>query len=67
MIVQLTTDQLRKLADQVEAYTQIMNAGGRITNLSQQLYVDEKPVAYLHWWEDAREFLCEFLDFAPGG
>ena len=66
MIVRITAEHLRKLADQIEGYTRIMQAGGTVENLAGPLFVEGVPVAYLHWWEDGRVFLCEFLDFKPG-
>ncbi len=67
MIVRVTSDQLRNLADQIDGYTRIMRAKGTVENLAGPLYVKGEPIAYLHWWEDQRTFLCEFLDFKPGG
>ena len=66
MILRFTSDQLRRLANQVDAYTQIQLAGGAISDLSGPLFLEDKKVAYLFWWEDERTFLCEFLDFEPG-
>ena len=63
MIIRLTPTQLRKLATQVEAYTAIVRADGAFPESAKPLKVDDIHLAYLFWWEDGRQFLCEFLDF----
>jgi len=65
MIVRRTPEQLRKLADQADAYTAIAVAGGKSPESGTVLEVDGQQMAYLFWWEDQQKYLVEFLDFNP--
>lgn len=64
MILRLTADQLRKLADQVDALTAFKVAGG--TQVPAVLSVDDEALAYTAWWEDRQQVMAEFIDFTPG-
>lgn len=66
MILKLTADQLRKLADQVEAHTALKAAGAEHPHCNTVLTVDGKKLAYLAWWQDREEHLAEFICFPPG-
>jgi hypothetical protein len=66
MIARLTSAQLRKLADQVDAYTALAHAGADHPAPNTVLQVDGVALAYLAWWEDQRQHLAEFISFTPG-
>ena len=65
MILRCTSEQLRKLADQADAYTAIAAAGGKPPESGTVLEVDGQKIAYLFWWEDKQRYLVEFLNFKP--
>jgi len=66
VIVRFSSEQLRKLADQLDAYTQLESAGAEHPEPNTVLSVDECKLAYLHWWQDKECFLAEFISFVPG-
>lgn len=67
MIIRLTSDQLIKLAKQLEALNKLHHEGGdRDIPSNRVLKVDGKPLAYIYWWQDKEEYMAEFLDFKPG-
>lgn len=66
MIVRLTSEQLRKLADQVDAYTALSAAGANHPPSNTVLTVDGQKLAYLAWWQDREDHLAEFICFTPG-
>lgn len=66
MIARLTSDQLRKLADQVDAYTALHRADAPHPRPNTVLSVDGVALAYLAWWQDREMHLAEFISFTPG-
>lgn len=66
VIVRLTAEQLRKLADQVDAYTALSAAGADHPAPNTVISVDGQKLAYLHWWHDREEHMAEFISFVPG-
>jgi hypothetical protein len=66
MIARLTSAQLRKLADQVDAYTALHHAGAPHSSSQTVLRVDGAALAYLAWWDDREQHLAEFISFTPG-
>lgn len=66
VIIRLTSDQLRKLADQVDAHTALHRAGANHPSANTVLTVDERKLAYLAWWHDQDEHMAEFTNFVPG-
>lgn len=66
MIARLTSMQLRKLADQVDAFTALAEAGADHPQPNTVLRVNGVALAYLAWWEDQRQHSAEFVSFTPG-
>lgn len=66
VIIRLTSDQLRKLADQVDAYTALAAAGAEHHGANTVLSVDGEKLAYLAWWQDEEMHTAEFTSFVPG-
>lgn len=66
VIIRLTADQLRKIADQLDAYTALEAAGANHPTSNTVITVDELKIAYLHWWDSQAEFMAEFISFQPG-
>lgn len=66
LILRLTSEQLRKLADQVDAYTALHEAGAEHPKPNTVLTVDRQKLAYLAWWQDGEQHVAEFSSFAPG-
>lgn len=66
VIIRFTSDQLRKIADQLDAYTALEVAGADHQKPSTVVTVDELKVAYLHWWHDRQQYMAEFISFVPG-
>lgn len=66
VIIRLTSDQLRKLADQVDAYTALAAAGAEPHHANTVLSVDGEKLAYLAWWQDEQMQMAEFTSFVPG-
>lgn len=66
MILRLTAEQLRKVADQLDAHTALKAAGADHLPANTVIRVDGQRLAYLHWWEDAEQWTAEFIDFRPG-
>lgn len=66
MIARLTAEQLRSLADQLDAHTKITAAGGRFLGSNTVLTVDGAQLAYAHWHQDGARWLAEFICFTPG-
>ena len=60
MIQPLTSDQLRKVADQVDAWTAIAWAEG--DSPTAILRVNGVPTARLLWWEKKKIYLADFPD-----
>ncbi len=70
MIARLTSDQLRKMADQLDAWTMLTKSGGIHPPVNSSIVVHDKngkPVraAYIYWWEDERRFMAEIPSFRP--
>src|SRR5262245_14607377 len=65
-IIRLTADQLRKIADQLDAYTALEAAGANHPAGNTVITVDDLKVAYLHWWHSDGQFMAEFINFVPG-
>jgi hypothetical protein len=66
MIARLTAENLRRLADQVDAYTALVAADGTRPAPNTTLTIDGDPFAYLAWWEDGAQYLAELISFTPG-
>lgn len=66
VIIRLTSDQLRKLADQVDAHTALARAGADHPSANTVLTVDGRKLAYLAWWHDEDCHMAEFINFVPG-
>jgi hypothetical protein len=66
VIIRLTSDQLRKLADQVDAHTALKQAGADHPAPNTTLSVDGEKLAYLHWWQSGDSHMAEFTSFVPG-
>jgi len=66
MILTLRSDQLRALADQLDAHTALERAGADHMPHHSVLTVWAKPLAYLHWWQDEECYLAQFTSFTPG-
>ena len=66
MIIHLTSDQLRKIADQLDAYSALEEAGAEHQRPNTVVVVDDVKVAYLHWWQDREIYMAEFISFRPG-
>lgn len=66
MIIRFTSEQLRKLADQVDAYTALSAAGAEHPRPNTVLSVDGRKLAYLAWWQDREEHMAEVICFVPG-
>jgi len=66
VIIRLTADQLRKIADQVDAYTALEESGADHQKPNTVITVDGLKVAYLHWWQDREAYMAEFISFRPG-
>lgn len=66
MIARLTSAQLRKLADQVDAYTALHHADAPHPSSNTVLRVDGEALAYLAWWQDREQHMAEFISFTPG-
>lgn len=72
MILRYTPNELRKLADQAEAFTALYKAGyfdGEWAlpgnHPPEYLRLKGENRAHLHWWQDREMFIVEFLDFTP--
>lgn len=65
-IIRLTAEQLRKIADQLDAYTALVGAGANHPDSNTVITVDDLKVAYLHWWHSEGQFMAEFISFVPG-
>lgn len=65
-IARFTADQLRKIADQLDAYGALKAAGADHIQSGTVVTVDELKVAYLYWWHDREQYMAEFISFAPG-
>lgn len=65
MILRLTAEQLRKLADQVDALTAMERAGADHLESGTVLKVDGEALAYTYWWDDADSHVVEFINFTP--
>lgn len=66
MILRLTAEQLRKLADQIEALTTMERAGADHLPSDTVLKVDGVALAYTYWRDDDDAYVVEFIDFTPG-
>jgi len=66
VIIRLTADQLRKIADQLDAYTALVAAGANHPAPNTVITVEDLKVAYLHWWHSQEQFMAEFVSFVPG-
>lgn len=66
VIARLTAEQLRSLADQLDAHTTIKRAGGRHLPSDTVLTVNGAQLAYAHWWQDGEQWMAEFICFTPG-
>jgi len=66
MIIRLTPETLRKIADQLDALTALEAAGARHVQPNTQIVVDGTPLAYTYWWEDRQRYLAEIISFTPG-
>lgn len=66
VIIRLTSEQLRMLADQVDAYTALHHVGAEHPAPNTVLSVHGRKLAYLAWWEDEEAHMAEFLSFVPG-
>lgn len=66
VMARLTSDELRKLADQVDAYAAMKHAGANHPPTNTVLAVEGRKLAYLHWWDSADQFMAEFISFTPG-
>lgn len=66
VIIRFTAGQLRKIADQLDAYTALEAAGADHQKPNTVIVVDELKVAYLHWWQDREEYMANFISFRPG-
>lgn len=66
MIIRLTSDQLRKIADQVDAHTALHAAGAEHPVSNTVISVDGEKLAYLAWWQDREMHTAEFISFVPG-
>lgn len=65
VIIRLTAEQLRKIADQVDAYTALSAAGAEHPSADTVISVDGDKLAYLAWREDLGEHQAEFISFTP--
>jgi hypothetical protein len=66
MIIRLTAEQLRKIADQVDAYTALEASGADHQKSNTVITVDGVKIAYLHWWDSKEQYMSEFICFTPG-
>ena len=66
MILRLTSEQLRKIADQIDAHTAAEKAGADHLPPNTVVRVDGRNLAYVHWWQDAETYMAEFISFTPG-
>jgi hypothetical protein len=66
MIARFTSEQLRKMADQLDAFTALEAAGAEHQSANTVITVDELKVAYLHWWHDREQYMAEVISFVPG-
>lgn len=66
LILRLTSDQLRKIADQLDAHTALKQAGADHPQSSTVLSVDGEKLAYLHWWDSGEQFMAEIINWTPG-
>lgn len=66
VIIRFTSEQLRKIADQVDAFTALEEAGADHQAPNTVLTVDGLKVAYLHWWDSEEQYMAEFISFRPG-
>ncbi len=66
VMARLTSEELRKLADQVDAYTALERAGANHPPPNTVLTVDGRKLAYLHWWHSEEQHMAEFISFTPG-
>lgn len=66
MIVRLTSEQLIKLARQLETLNRLREEGGVDAPSNRVLIVDGWPLAYTYWYQDGEEYMAEFLNFRPG-
>lgn len=66
MIARFTAEQLRKIADQLDAYSALKAAGAEHLPPNTVIRVDGRPLAYAHWWEDGEQWMAEVISFTPG-
>lgn len=65
VIVVLTSDVLRKIADQLDAHTALKAAGAEFLSLEHVISIDGENYAYLGWWEDRQEHTAQITSFVP--
>jgi hypothetical protein len=66
VILRLSSLQLRSLAAQLDALTEMFAAGADPVPPNTPIRVGGLSLAYAHWWDDKQQYLAEFIDFAPG-
>lgn len=66
LIARLTADQLRKIADQLDAYGALINAGARRIPGDGVIEVDGDALAYLYWNGVSERYMAEWTNFTPG-
>lgn len=66
MILRLTSQELRKIADQLDALAAMEAAGADHLPSNTVIRVDGRKLAYAAWWEDGEAYTAEVIDFTPG-
>lgn len=66
MIIRFTSEQLRKMAAQLDALTMMEANGAEHVADNTIISVDGVALAYAHWWDAERCYMAEVIDFTPG-
>lgn len=66
MIARFSAEQLRKLADQLDALTDLVRAGANHIASGSVISVDGKRLAYLYWNDTRENYMAEVISFTPG-
>jgi hypothetical protein len=66
MIARFSAEQLRKIADQLDAFSALSAAGADHLPPNTVIRVDGAALAYAHWWQDAQAWTAEVISFTPG-
>ncbi len=66
MIVRFGSDQLRRMAEQLDALSRMEAAGADHLAPNTPIRLDGAALAYAYWWDDGQQYLAEIINFPPG-